>query len=59
MKTLLKILKFLLCAIGIGGFVCAIILAVSAKAWFPLVAILALGGLASPTIKRLVTESVE
>ncbi len=59
MKTLLKILKFLLCFVGIGGLVCAILLAVKASAWFPLVAILVLGGLAYPTIKRLVTESVE
>ena len=59
MKVLSKILKLILALVGIGGFVCAVILAIGAKAWFPLVAILALGGLAYPTIKRLVTESVE
>ena len=56
MKLLKIILNFILVLLAIGGFVCSIILAVSAKAWIPLVAIGVLGWAAYPTIKRLVNE---
>ena len=59
MNTLSKILKLILALVGIGGFICAVILAISAKAWFPLVAIAVLGWLATPTIKSLVDEIVK
>lgn len=50
------ILNFFLVLLGIGGFVCSIVLAVSAKAWIPLVGIGVLGWMAYPTVKRLVNE---
>ena len=59
MNTLSKILKLILALVGIGGLICAVILAISAKAWFPLVAIAVLGWLATPTIKSLVDEIVK
>lgn len=51
-----KFLNLLLVLLGIGGLVCAIILAISAKAWIPLVAIGVLGWMAYPTVKRLINE---
>ena len=59
MNTLKKVLKLILALVGIGGFVCAVILAISAKAWFPLVAIGVLGWMAYPTLKSLVSEIVQ
>jgi len=56
MKSFMKILKLLLALVGIGGFVCAVILAIGAKAWIPLVAIAVLGWFATPTIKGLIEE---
>ena len=54
MKNLLNLILALL---GFGGFICGIILAVIAHAWVGVVAILALGYLAYPSIKRLVTTN--
>lgn len=51
-----KLLTALLILLGIGGLVCAIILAANAKAWIPLIAILVLGGIAYPSFKKLVEK---
>lgn len=60
MKNLLiKFACFIGVLLGVGGLVCAIILAVSAKAWIPLVAIGVLGWMASPTVKRLIEKMME
>ena len=56
METLKKIVKFFLAFLGIGGFICALLLAVGAKAWVGLVAIGVLGWMAFPTLKRLINE---
>lgn len=55
MKTFLnKLLNALFLLLAAGGLVCAIVLAIKAKAWVPLVAILVLGGMAAPTAKKCV-----
>lgn len=51
-----KFLNLLLVLLGVGGLVCAIILAINAKAWIPLVAIGVLGWMAYPTARKLVNE---
>ena len=56
MKLLKIILNLLLSLLVAGGFVCAVILAIIAKAWIPLVAILALGWAAYPTVKGWVKD---
>lgn len=58
-EILVKVAMMLAVLIGIGGFVCATILAIGAKAWFPLFAILVLGGMAVPTFKRFIGKLTE
>lgn len=59
METLKKIIKFLLTFLGIGGFICALFLAIGAKAWVGIVAIGVLGWMAFPTLKRLINELMD
>lgn len=56
MEFFKKLLDALVIILGLGGFVSAVILAITAHAWIPLVGIGVLGWMAWPSLKQWVKK---